>query len=364
MTMIYSVIILLSFFPIYQPFFLTGIQNKQFQYHHTQLNVATPDKTKLGRDINIDIPSINRGDFPILSSEPYAGKKLVYLDSGASSQKPTQVLEKMDDYYRTSHSNVHRGAHALAIKATTLYEWARDQVRTFINARHREEIVFTRGASEAINIVAMSFSTTLKQGDEIILSVMEHHSNLVPWQMAAQRTGAVLKFVNLTSTMEFDYDHYLSLLSPRTKMVAISHSSNVLGSINPVRDIVRAAHEVGARVLVDACQSVPHMPVDVQALDADFLVASSHKMCGPTGIGFLYGKLDLLSSLPPVYGGGEMIDRVDLFSSTYALPPSRFEAGEYSLCLIPSMCTYVYIVYATSRLIESFLFFCRNSCNC
>jgi len=324
-------LLLLSFFfPSYYPFYLAGNRFSSKKYFYTQMTTTSTTQQKQQQQQQqqiIDIPSINRDDFPILSTEPYPGKKLVYLDSGASSQKPTQVLEKMDNYYKTSHSNVHRGAHALAMKATTLYEWARDQVRLFVNARHREEIIFTRGASEAINIVALSFSTTLKPGDEIILSVMEHHSNLVPWQMAAQRTGAVLKFVNLTANMEFDYDHYFSLLGPRTKMVAVSHASNVLGSINPVKDIIRAAHEVGARVLVDACQSIPHMPVDVQALDADFLVASSHKMCGPTGIGFLYGKLDLLSALPPVYGGGEMIDRVDLFSSTYAAPPSRFEAG-------------------------------------
>lgn len=338
-----SIFVFFCFFATYHPLLTHSRGKRSNFYQNTQIHVTTtPIHVTTTK---VDIPSINREDFPILYTEPYPGKKLVYLDSGASSQKPRQVLEKMDDYYRTSHSNVHRGAHALAIKATTLYEWARDQVRAFVNARHREEIVFTRGASEAINIVALSFSTTLKPGDEIILTVMEHHSNLVPWQMAAQRTGAVLKFVNLTETMEFDFDHYRSLLGPRTKMVAVSHSSNVLGSINPVKDIVRAAHEVGARVLVDACQSVPHMPVDVQALDADFLVASGHKMCGPTGIGFLYGKLDLLSALPPVYGGGEMIDRVDLLTSTYAAPPSRFEAGNVSVFTRYFVCSFILYIY-------------------
>lgn len=273
------------------------------------------------------IAAICRHDFPILKQESYPGKPLIYLDSAASSQKPNYVLEAMDEYYKTSHANVHRGAHALAMKATEKYEWSRLQVQNFINAKGREEIIFTRGATDAINLVALSWTQRLSPGDEIILSVMEHHSNLVPWQMAAQRTGAILKFVRLTPTMELDFDHYLSLLSPRTKLVALAHASNVLGLINPVKRIIEAAHGMGAKVLLDACQSIPHMPVDVQELDVDFLVASGHKMCGPTGIGFLYGRSELLKSMPPVQGGGEMIDRVELQSSTYALPPSRFEPG-------------------------------------
>eukprot|EP01041_Mallomonas_annulata_P007351 gene7351-15004_t len=270
---------------------------------------------------------IYREDFPILDMEVYPGKKLVYLDSAASSQKPNYVLETIDQYYRTSHANVHRGAHALANRATEKYEAARDSVQRFINAANRDEIIFTRGATEAINLVALSWTQRLKPGDEIILSVMEHHSNMVPWQMAAQRTGAVLKFVELTSHETLDLDHFKSLLSPQTKLVAISHASNVLGTINPVEEIIKCAHAVGALVLVDGCQSVPHMAVDVQSLDVDFLVASSHKMCGPTGIGFLYGKYAHLLSMPPVMGGGEMIDQVELEISTYAPPPSRFEAG-------------------------------------
>lgn len=272
--------------------------------------------------------AINRHDFEILSIDAYPNKPLVYLDSAASSQKPNVVIESMNDYYKTSNANVHRGAHALAMKATEKYEWARRQVQKLINAKHREEIVFTRGATEAINLVAMSYGQRIKAGDEIILSVIEHHSNLVPWQLLAQRTGAVLKFVDIDPvSMIFDLNHYKSLLSSNTKIVAIGHASNVLGTLNPVKEVIELAHQYNAVVLLDACQSVPHMAVDVQALNADFIVASSHKMCGPTGIGFLYGKLLLLTSMPPVQGGGEMIDKVELQSSTYALPPSRFEAG-------------------------------------
>ena len=253
--------------------------HRKFYSYQNILHLST-STTEILDTTNNDMLSIKRDEFPILATEAYPGRKLIYLDSAASSQKPIQVLDKMDNYYKTSHSNVHRGAHALAMKATTLYEWSRDQIQKFINAKHREEIIFTRGATEAINIVALSYSTFLKPGDEIILSVMEHHSNLVPWQMAAQRTGAVLKFVNITSNMEFDMEHYNSLLSEKTKLVCISHSSNMLGSINPIKDIIEKAHSVNAKVLIDACQSVPHMPVDVQKLDMDFLVASSHKMCG------------------------------------------------------------------------------------
>ena len=271
--------------------------------------------------------AIAREDFPILTTEAYPGKMLVFLDSAASSQKPVHVLDAMDNYYKTSHANVHRGAHALAVKATEKYEAARESVRKFINAGGREEVIFTRGATDAINLVAQSWTQRLQPGDEIILTVMEHHSNLVPWQMAAQRTGAVLKFVQMTPTMEFDLEHYYSLLSDRTKLVAVAHASNVLGTINPVKEIIAAAHAKGALVLLDACQSVPHMPVDVKALDVDFLAASGHKMCGPTGIGFLYGRQELLNNMPPVVGGGEMIDKVELSHSTYALSPSRFEAG-------------------------------------
>ena len=272
------------------------------------------------------IEGINRIDFPILSTEVYPSKPLVYLDSAASSQHPDYVVDAMSEYYRTSHANVHRGAHALAVRATTLYEEARTSVQDFINAKMREEIVFTRGATEAINLVAQSWGQRLQPGDEIILTVMEHHSNLVPWQMLAQRTGAVIKFVEMRDMM-FDMESFDALLSTKTRLVAMAHVSNVLGYINPVAEVIKKSHLVGALVMLDACQSVPHMVVDVQTLDVDFLVASSHKMCGPTGIGFLYGKHEHLLSMPPVQGGGEMIDRVELQGSTYALPPSRFEAG-------------------------------------
>lgn len=293
--------------------------------HSTDLS-STSRKT-VSYESRDKIKAINRDDFPILQTDAYPDKPLVYLDSAASSQKPHYVLDMMDQYYKTSHANVHRGAHSLAIKATEKYEWARTQVQKFINAKYREEIVFTRGATEAINIVAMSYGQRLLPGDEIILSVIEHHSNLVPWQLLAQKTGAVLKFIEMKEDMTLNMNSFHELLSSKTKIVAISHASNVLGVVNPAEEVISAAHSVGAVVLLDACQSVPHMQVDVQKLDADFIVASSHKMCGPTGIGFLYGKLDVLKSMPPVYGGGEMIDKVELQSSTYALPPARFEPG-------------------------------------
>lgn len=268
-----------------------------------------------------------RDDFPILHQE-VNGKPLVYLDNAATSQKPKAVLDALSHYYTCDNSNVHRGVHALSARATENYEASRDKVAAFVNAASRNEIVFTRNASEAINLVAYAWgANTLQPGDEIILSVMEHHSNLVPWQLIAQRTGAVLKFVELTETQEFDFEQYQSLLSEKTKLVSVVHVSNTLGCINPVREIAELAHQQGAKMLVDACQSIPHMPIDVQALDCDWLVASGHKMCAPTGIGFLYGKLDLLQSMPPFLGGGEMIADVELETSTYAELPHKFEAG-------------------------------------
>jgi cysteine desulfurase / selenocysteine lyase len=268
-----------------------------------------------------------RLDFPILYQEVNE-KPLVYLDNAATSQKPLAVLDALQNYYRRDNANVHRGVHTLSSRATDAYEGARDKIAAFINAASRQEIVFTRNATEAINLVAYSWGhANLEPGDEIILSVMEHHSNLIPWQILAQRTGAVLKFVELTETQEFDLDHFRSLISNKTKLVSVVHVSNTLGCINPVEEIAAIAHTHGARVLIDACQSVPHMPIDVQAMDCDWLVASGHKMCGPTGIGFLYGKLDLLRSMPPFLGGGEMIADVYLDHSTYADLPHKFEAG-------------------------------------
>ncbi|MDZ8051970.1 MAG: cysteine desulfurase [Aulosira sp. ZfuVER01] len=268
-----------------------------------------------------------RADFPILHQE-VNGKPLVYLDNAATSQKPLQVLNTLRDYYQQYNANVHRGAHILSAQATDAYEGARDKVAKFINAASRQEIVYTRNASEAINLVAYSWGmNNLQPRDEIILSVMEHHSNIVPWQFVAQKTGAVLKFVELTSEQTFDLEQFKRLISDKTKLVAVVHVSNTLGCINPVQEIAAIAHRYGAKFLVDACQSVPHMPIDVQKIDCDWLVASGHKMCAPTGIGFLYGKLELLESMPPFFGGGEMIAEVYLDHSTYAELPHKFEAG-------------------------------------
>lgn len=268
-----------------------------------------------------------RPDFPILNQRIH-DQPLVYLDNAATSQKPIAVLDALRYYYEHDNANVHRGVHTLSSRATDAYEGARDKVAAFVNAASRQEIVFTRNASEAINLVAYSWGlSNLQQGDEIVLSVMEHHSNLVPWQMIAARTGAVLKHVQLTETEAFDFEHYKSLLSDKTKLVSIVHVSNTLGCINPVKEICAEAHKVGARVLIDACQSAPHMKLDVQDMDCDWLVASGHKMCAPTGIGFLYGKLELLRSMPPFLGGGEMIADVFLDHSTYADLPHKFEAG-------------------------------------
>jgi len=268
-----------------------------------------------------------RDDFRILQQE-VNGQPLVYLDNAATSQKPLAVLNVLRDYYQQDNSNVHRGAHTLSGRATDAYEAARDKVAAFVNAASRQEIIYTRNASEAINLVAYSWGfSNLQPGDEIILSVMEHHSNIVPWQFVAQRTGAVLKFVELTDSQEFNLEQFKTLISYRTKLVSVVHVSNTLGCINPVAEICAIAHSYGAKVLIDACQSVPHTIVDVQAIDCDWLVASGHKMCAPTGIGFLYGKLDLLRSMPPFMGGGEMIADVFLDHSTYADLPHKFEAG-------------------------------------
>ncbi|AFY62414.1 SufS family cysteine desulfurase [Synechococcus sp. PCC 6312] len=268
-----------------------------------------------------------RADFPILQQQVH-GKPLVYLDNAATSQKPQAVIQTLVDYYQGYNANVHRGVHTLSDKATTAYEGARDKVAKFINARSRQEIVYTRNASEAINLVAYSWGLShLGPGDEIILTVFEHHSNLIPWQLVAQKTGAILKFVELDAQQSFNFPQFQSLLSDKTKLVAVVHVSNTLGCITPVAQIAELAHAVGAKVLIDACQSAPHMKLDVQALDCDWLVASGHKMCAPTGIGFLYGKLDLLRSMPPFLGGGEMIADVFFDHATYADLPHKFEAG-------------------------------------
>ncbi|MEL6912467.1 MAG: aminotransferase class V-fold PLP-dependent enzyme, partial [Cyanobacteria bacterium J06598_4] len=268
-----------------------------------------------------------RNDFPILHQK-VNDSPLIYFDSAASSQKPQAVLDALQHYYQRDNANVHRGAHTLSGRATDAYEGARDKVAQFINAASRDEIVYTRNASEAINLVAYSWGlANLAPGDEIILSVMEHHSNIVPWQLIAEKTGAVIKYVELTSEEEFDFEQYKSLLSDKTKLVSLVHVSNTLGIVNPAKEITAEAHKYGAKVLIDACQSVPHMPIDVQDLDCDWLVASGHKMCATTGIGFLYGKKEILLAMPPFMGGGEMIDEVFLDHSTYGDLPHKFEAG-------------------------------------
>ena len=268
-----------------------------------------------------------RKDFPILHQEIH-GKPLVYLDNAATSQKPVTVLDALQNYYGKDNANVHRGAHSLSIRATEAYEGSRDKIAQFINAASRQEVIFTRNATEAINVVAYSWGLHhLQPGDEIITSVMEHHSNFVPWQMIAKQTGAVIKYVPLTDNEDFDLEEFKSLLSEKTKLVTIVHVSNTLGCINPVEEVIKLAHEKGVKVLIDACQSVPHMAIDVQAMDCDWLVASGHKMCGPSGVGFLYGKQEILEEMPPFLGGGEMINEVFFDSFTCGELPHKFEAG-------------------------------------
>ncbi|MFN3927414.1 MAG: SufS family cysteine desulfurase [Pseudanabaenaceae cyanobacterium] len=268
-----------------------------------------------------------RKDFPILHQEVH-GKPLIYFDNAASSQKPLQVIQAWGNYYTHDHANVHRGAHTLSARATTAYEAAREKVAQFVKARSPQEIVFTRNASEALNLVAYSWGLShLGQGDEILLSIMEHHSNLVPWQIISQKTGAVLRYVPPTADGRLDMQKFRELLNSNTKLVSLVHISNTLGCVNPVQEIAALAHRLGALVVIDACQSVPHLPIDVQELDCDWLVASGHKMCGPTGIGFLYGKRELLEAMPPFLGGGEMIGEVWLDHFTCAELPYKFEAG-------------------------------------
>ena len=275
---------------------------------------------------NYDVDHI-RTDFPILFREVY-GKPLVYLDNGASAQKPRAVLEAMDHVYRFEYANVHRGLHYLSNAATAKYEDARETVRRFLNAGSSDEIIFTRNATMAINLVAQSFGgMVIDEQDEIILSIMEHHSNIVPWNYHRERKGAVLKWAPVSDNGEFLLEEFEALITPRTKIVAITHMSNVLGTVVPIKEVITAAHEHGIPVLVDGSQAAVHMPVDVRELDADFYVFTGHKTYGPSGIGVLYAKKKYLERMPPYEGGGEMIDTVTVDKITYADPPHRFEAG-------------------------------------
>ena len=267
-----------------------------------------------------------RAQFPILRRQVH-GKPLIYLDSAASAQKPRAVIDSMTRAMETSYANVHRGLHTLANETTEAYEAAREAVRRLLNAASAGEIVFTKGATEAINLVASSFGQSLRAGDEVVLSEMEHHANIVPWHFLRESRGVVLNFIPVSDAGVLDLAAYHAMLGPRTRMVAIGHMSNVTGTINPVREMVVAAHAAGALALIDGCQAVVHQAVDVQNLDADFYVFSGHKLYGPTGIGALYGKAEQLAKLPPYQGGGEMIDTVTMDAITYAEPPHRFEAG-------------------------------------
>ena len=273
-----------------------------------------------------DIQQI-RADFPILGRTVY-GKPLVYLDNGATTQKPRAVVEAITNEYYNTNANVHRGVHFLSQQATELHEASRETVRRFINARSTSEIVFTRGTTESINLLAATFcQSQMQAGDEVIISTMEHHSNIVPWQLQAAQRGIVLRVIPMDDRGELLLDEYERLFSPKTKLVSIAHVSNVLGTINPVKEMIATAHAHGVPVLVDGAQSIPHMPVDVRELDADFYVFSGHKVYGPTGVGVLYGKEDWLDKLPPYQGGGEMIQHVSFEKTTFNELPFKFEAG-------------------------------------
>jgi cysteine desulfurase/selenocysteine lyase len=285
----------------------------------------TPSAAAVARSA-FDIEKV-RADFPILSERVH-GKPLVYLDSANTSQKPVAVIEAMDAYYRHANANIHRATHLLSERATALYEGARIKAAAFMNAPDPRSIVLTKGTTDGINLVAQSYGrSTLRPGDEIVISWLEHHSNIVPWQMLCEQTGAVLRVVPINPRGEVEMDAYAALLSSRTRIVAMGHVSNALGTINPVREVVEQAHARGAVVLIDGAQAAPHLPIDVQALDCDFYVLSSHKMFGPTGVGVLYGRPALLESMPPYQGGGDMIQSVTFEKTTYNVVPYKFEAG-------------------------------------
>ena len=279
----------------------------------------------------LNVPKI-RSDFPILQTEAYPGVPLIYLDSAASSQKPVSVIEAMNDYYRHTNANVHRGIHRLSEDATNAYEGARERIANFINAADPAEVIYVRNATEAFNLVAYSWGrANLRAGDEILITAMEHHANIVPWQLLAEERGVVLRHLPFLPNGTLDLDQLPELLTERTKLFSFTAVSNVFGTVNPVKQLVDAAHSVGALAMVDAAQAVPHMPVDVQAWDCDFMAFSGHKMCGPTGIGILHGKRHLLEAMPPFMGGGDMIRRVTLQGSTWNELPYKFEAGTPSI---------------------------------
>jgi cysteine desulfurase/selenocysteine lyase len=272
-----------------------------------------------------------RKDFPILNRK-VNGKPLIYFDNAAPSQTPQQVIDVIVDYYSNYNANIHRGVHTLSQEATDLYEGARLKIQKHFNAKHNYEIIFTSGTTHSINLVASGFSSLLKKGDELLVSALEHHSNIVPWQMLCERTGAILKVIPMNEQGELIMSDYEALLSGKTKLVFVNHISNALGTINPIKQMIDMAHKVGAAVLVDGAQSCPHIKPDVQELDVDFYVTSAHKICGPTGVGMLYGKEEWLNKLPPYQGGGEMIDQVTFDKTTYAGLPHKFEAGTPNIC--------------------------------
>lgn len=267
-----------------------------------------------------------RKDFPILSRK-VNGQPLIYFDNAATSQKPQQVIDAIVDYYSNYNANIHRGVHALSQEATDAFEQAREKIRAYFNIKKSYEVIFTSGTTHAINLVASGFKKNLNPGDELIVSAMEHHSNIVPWQMLCEDTGAVLNVIPMNNEGELDYESYLNLLSSKTKLVFLNHISNALGTINPIDKIIEKAHQAGAAVLIDGAQACAHIKPDLQALDVDFYTCSAHKMCGPTGVGMLYGKEEWLKKLPPYQGGGEMIKEVTFEKTTYADLPHKFEAG-------------------------------------
>ena len=267
-----------------------------------------------------------RADFPILTRK-VNGQPLVYFDNAATAQTPQQVIDVIVDYYSRYNAHIHRGVHRLSQEATDAYELARRKIQTHFNAAKAHEIILTSGTTHAINIVASGYTALLKEGDELVVSAMEHHSNIVPWQMLCEKTGAILKVIPMTQLGTLDMDAYDALLTKQTKLVFVNHVSNALGTVNPIEEIISKAHAVGAKVLIDGAQAAPHIKADVQALDVDFYVTSAHKLCGPTGVGMLYGKQDLLNSLPPYQGGGEMIAEVTFEKTIYADLPHKFEAG-------------------------------------